>query len=157
MYKQENKKLLVLAYCTYHNTAMTWLQHRLAPAMQEHHAVIIIPSGIATTYTSFSLWLHMVPWTLQNKAIFKIRLYSKMFPRLLLAKQTSRLILIFFQYFFRSTILNSLRRLLYSSLRLLVRSADDKIIGRSISVAEYARATSLILLYPLTEIPLTVK
>ena len=74
------QKLLVLAYCTYHNTAMTWLQHRLAPAMQEHHAVIIIPSGIATTHTSFSLWLHMVPWTLQNKAIFKIKLYSKMFP-----------------------------------------------------------------------------
>ena len=53
--------------------------------------------------------------------------------------------------------LNYRRRLLYSSLRFLVRSADDKIIGMSISAVEYARATSLILLYPLTEIPLTVK
>ena len=52
--------------------------------------------------------------------------------------------------------LNSLRRLLYSSLRFLVRYADDKIIARSIAVAEYASATSSILLYPLTEIPQTV-
>ena len=52
--------------------------------------------------------------------------------------------------------LNSLRRLLYSSSRFLVRSEDDKTIGRSFSAAEYTRATSSILLYPLTEIPLTV-
>ena len=29
------KKLLVLAYSTLYNTTMTWLQHLLAPAMQE--------------------------------------------------------------------------------------------------------------------------
>ena len=52
--------------------------------------------------------------------------------------------------------LNSLTRFLYSSLRLLVRSADGKIISRSISAAEYASATSSILLYPLAEIPQTV-
>ena len=51
--------------------------------------------------------------------------------------------------------LNSLTRFLYSS-RFLVRSADGKIISRSISAAEYASATSSILLYPLTEIPQTV-
>ena len=64
------QKLLALAYSISYKTAMTWLQHLLAPAMQEHHAVIIIPSGLVTTYTSFSLWILMDPWTLQNKAIF---------------------------------------------------------------------------------------
>ena len=52
--------------------------------------------------------------------------------------------------------LNSLTRFLYSSSRFLVRSADGKIISSSISAAEYASATSSILLYPLTEIPQTV-
>ena len=59
--------------------------------------------------------------------------------------------------FFGSSMLNSLRRLLYFSSRFLVIFADDKIIGKSISAVEYARATSSILSYPLTEIPLTVK
>ena len=61
-----------------------------------------------------------------------------------------------FSIFYGSSMLNSLTRFLYSSSRFLVRSADDKIISRSISAAEYASATSSILLYPLTEIPLTV-
>ena len=52
--------------------------------------------------------------------------------------------------------LNSLTHFRYSSLRFLVRSADGKIISRSISAAEYASATSSILLYPLTEISQTV-
>ena len=52
--------------------------------------------------------------------------------------------------------LNSLTRFLYSSSRFLVRSADGKIINRSISAEEYASATSSILLNPLAEIPQTV-
>ena len=61
-----------------------------------------------------------------------------------------------FSIFYGSSMLNSLTRFLCSSLRFSVRSADDKIVSRSISAAEYASATSSILLYPLTEIPLTV-
>ena len=112
-------------------------------------------------------------WTLKNKAIFVLSFIllsrisqqnyyrnsctlsfseyiEKCFRDLLLAKQSSR---DSFSTFFGSSMLNSLRRLPYFSSRFLIRSADDKIIGRSISAAEYARATSLILLYPLTEIP----
>ena len=51
---------------------------------------------------------------------------------------------------------SSLTRFLYSSSRFLVRSADGKITGRSLSAAEYASATSSILLYPLKEILQTV-
>ena len=51
---------------------------------------------------------------------------------------------------------SSLTRFLCSPSRFLVRSADGKITSRSISAAEYASATSSILLYPLTEIPQTV-
>ena len=61
--------------------------------------------------------------------------------------------MILFQHFLDQVMLNSLRHLPYFSSRFLIRSADDKIIGRYISAAEYARATSSILLYPLTEIP----
>ena len=58
------QKLLALAYSTLYNKAMTWLQHLLALVMQKHHAGIIIPSGLATTHTSFLLWILMDPWTL---------------------------------------------------------------------------------------------
>ena len=68
--QEGDKKLLALAYSTLYNTAMTWLQHLLAPVMQKHHVVIIIPSGLATTPTSFLLCILMDPWTLQNKTIF---------------------------------------------------------------------------------------
>ena len=61
-----------------------------------------------------------------------------------------------FSIFYGSSMLNSLTCFLYSASRLLVRSEDDKIISRSVSAAEYASATSSILLYPLTEILLTV-
>ena len=130
------QRLLALTYSTLYNKAMTCLQHLLAPAMQEHHAVIIIPSRLATTQISFSLWILMDPWTLQNKAIILtsfilltrsprqnnyqnscrlsdpyIYLYilcqilsfseyiQKCFRDLLLAKQSSRLLVILFQYF----------------------------------------------------------
>ena len=63
------QKLLALAYSTLYNTAITWLHHLLAPFMQKQHAVIIIPSRLATTHTSL-LWILTDPWTLQNKAIF---------------------------------------------------------------------------------------
>ena len=56
--------LLALAYSTLYKKAMTWLQHLLHLVMQKYHAVIIIPSGLATTHTSFLLWIHMDPWTL---------------------------------------------------------------------------------------------
>ena len=52
-----------------------------------------------------------------------------------------------FSIFYGSSMLNSLTRFLYSSSRF---------ISRSISAAEYASATSSILLYPLAEIPQTV-
>ena len=55
-----------------------------------------------------------------------------------------------FSIFYGSSMLSSLTRLLYSSSRFLVRSADEKIISRSISAAEYASATSSILLYLLS-------
>ena len=58
------QKLLALVYSTLHNKAVTWLQHLLHLFMQKHHAVIIIPSGLATTHTSFLLWILMDPWTL---------------------------------------------------------------------------------------------
>ena len=61
-----------------------------------------------------------------------------------------------FSIFYGSSMLNSLTRFLYSSSRFLVRSVDGKFISRSISAAEYASATSSILLYPLAEIPQTV-
>ena len=130
------QKSLALAYSTLYNMVMTWLQHLLALAMQEHHVVIIIPSGLATTHTSFLLWILMDSWILQNKAIFvpscifllesprqnyyqnscklsdpyiyqyivcQILSFSeyiqKYFQDLLLAKQSSRLLVILFQYF----------------------------------------------------------
>ena len=55
------QKLLALAYSTLYNTAMTWLQHLLAPAMQEYHVVIIIPSGLAVTHNPFC---YGYSWTL---------------------------------------------------------------------------------------------
>ena len=142
---------------------------------------------IRISHTSFSLWILMDPWTLQNRAIFvpsfcllespwqkyyrnswklsdpyiyqyilcQIFSFSeyiqKCFRHLLLANKLSRLLVIFFQYF-SDQVCWIFRCLLYSSLRFLVRFADGKIIGRSISAADYALATSSILLYPLTEI-----
>ena len=58
------QKLLALAYSTLPNKAVTCLQHLLALVMQKHHAVIIIPSGLTTTHTSFLLWILMDPWVL---------------------------------------------------------------------------------------------
>ena len=79
-----------------------------------------------------------------------------MFPRFTFGQTVKSSTCNSFSILYGSSMLNSLTRLLYSSSRFLVRFADDKIISRSISVVEYASATSLILLYPLTEIPLTV-
>ena len=57
--QEGDKKLLALAYSTLYNTAMTWLQHLLAPVMQKHHVVIIIPSGLATTpHLLFVMYTH---------------------------------------------------------------------------------------------------
>ena len=80
-----------------------------------------------------------------------------MFPRFTFGQTVTSSTCNSFSIFFGSRMLNSLRCLLYSPLRFLVSYSDDKIIGRSISVAEYASATSSTLLYPLTEILLTVK
>ena len=55
------QKILALVYSTLYNKAMTWLQHLLALVMQKDHVVIIIPSGLATTHTSFLLWILMDP------------------------------------------------------------------------------------------------
>ena len=58
------QKLLALAYSTLYNKAMTWLQHLLALVMPKRHEGIIIPSGLATSHTSFLLWILMDPWTM---------------------------------------------------------------------------------------------
>ena len=79
-----------------------------------------------------------------------------MFPRFTFGQTVKLSTCNSFSIFYGSSMLNSLTRFLYSSSRFLVRSADDKIISRSISATEYASATSSILLYHLTEIPLTV-
>ena len=124
------KKLLALAYSTLYNTAMTWLQYQLAPAMQEHHSVIIIPSGLATTHTSWTLrhfrtrlflYLHLFcllesprqnhyynscrlsdPYIYQY-VLCQILSFSEFIQKccqdLLLAKQSSCLLVILFQYF----------------------------------------------------------
>ena len=134
--KAGEQKLLALAYSTLYNTAMTWLQHLLAPVMEKHHAVIIIPSGLATTHNPFCFGYS---WTLghcrtrlflyphlfcllesprQNDYRNSCRLsdpyiyqyilcqilsfseyIQKCFQDLLLAKQSSRLLVILFQYF----------------------------------------------------------
>ena len=49
--------LLAFTYSTLYNMEMTWLQHLLAPAMQEHH-MIIIPSGLANLYFLFVMDTH---------------------------------------------------------------------------------------------------
>ena len=128
--KAGEQKLLALAYSTLYNTAMTWLQHLLAPVMEKHHAVIIIPSGLATTHNPFRygyswtlghcrtrlfLYLHLFcllesprqnhyrnPYIYQY-ILCQILSFSeyiqKCFQDLLLAKHSSCLLVILFQYF----------------------------------------------------------
>ena len=130
------QKLLALAYSALYNTTMIWLQHLLAPAMQEHHAVIVIPSGLTTTHNPFRygyswtlgqcrtrlfLYLHLFcllesprqnhyynscrlsdPYIYQY-VLCQILSFSEFIQKccqdLLLAKQSSCLLVILFQYF----------------------------------------------------------
>ena len=129
-----------------------------------HHAVIIIPSGLATTHTSFLLWIYthgplntaeqsyfctFIYFAYQNLPdkttieiaigflilIFTNIFFVKFFHSQNIFKNVSRFTFDqtvnlstrnYFSIFFGSSMLNYLRCFLYSSLRFLVRSADDK-------------------------------
>ena len=57
-WKSRIAKILASDYSTSYTIAMTWSPHLLVPAMQEHHALIIKPSGCYNPYFLFVMDTH---------------------------------------------------------------------------------------------------
>ena len=88
---------------------------------------IFVPSFILLTRISptkpLSKSLYLPIHSLSNS--FILRIYSKMFLRFTFSQTVKSSTRNSFSIFFGSSMLNSLRRLLYSSSRFLVRYADE--------------------------------